>query len=213
MKRGLAYWRSLGCCLLVGGVLAACGTADTTPQTNVDSGSSATIIPTMIPTAIMPTAITISPPNAATNVPSTLAPAPPTAMLPDGELAWTVVKAGDPAVGTESSALAVALRGSDQTTLPAELPTEATTILRSELAANPTALYLVVYGGMQPSGGYRVDIEAIVPQADNTLLVRYRISGPPAGQGAASVITYPYIIVRVTNTAVAAADVLFAAQP
>lgn len=70
-----------------------------------------------------------------------------------------------------------------------------------------------MYGGMQPSGGYNVEIESILPQAENKLLVRYRISGPPAGQGAASVITYPYTIVRVTDTAVAASDVLFAAQP
>ena len=73
-------------------------------------------------------------------------------------------------------------------------------------------IFAVMYGGTQPSGGYRVEIESLT-QAENKLLVRYRISGPPAGQGAASVITYPYTIVRVTDTAVAASDVLFAAQP
>jgi hypothetical protein len=69
----------------------------------------------------------------------------------------------------------------------------------------------VIYGGRQPSGGYAVKI-ASVTEENGKLMVFYRVEGPPPGQGAADVITYPYAIARVSNVAIDPVDVTFVEQ-
>jgi hypothetical protein len=124
-----------------------------------------------------------------------------------------MVAQGDAMVGERVPPFTVALRATDQ--LPIlldELPSEARTAFKQAMA-NPeqSDLYLVIYGGRQPSGGYAVKI-ASVTEENGKLMVFYRVEGPPPGQGAADVITYPYAIARVSNVAIDPVDVTFVEQ-
>ncbi len=145
-----------------------------------------------------------------TAVPS--APTLPKATVEPG-LLFEIVAQGDPMVGKREASFAVAVRAEGQPQkMLADLPDEAKAALGQVLTkpAQPE-LYLVIYGGRQPSSRYAVKINSIALQ-DGRLKVVYEIAGPPPGQGAADVITYPYAIARVSGVAIDPADVTFIEQ-
>jgi hypothetical protein len=59
--------------------------------------------------------------------------------------------------------------------------------------------YLMVAAGEQPSAGYSVTIDSI-RETQNALYVQARLNSPEPGEPVAQVITYPYQIVKLTNT-------------
>ncbi len=124
-------------------------------------------------------------------------------------IAYEIVAQGDAFVGSGTAPITLALRGDDRSaSVPSSLPDEAKTALQKELARGEAALYIVIYGGLQPSNGYAVKIESIAQRGDQ-LVVKYAVEGPKRGQGAADVITHPYVIARVSNTSKRPSDVVF----
>jgi hypothetical protein len=125
---------------------------------------------------------------------------------------YEIVAEGDPMTGTGQNSAAVAWRPG--TAEPAGLtafPDEAQAAWAQLQTQAGSDLYLAIYGGVQPSSGYEVKILAVLKQ-DNRLQVTYQVAGPPPGQGAATVMTHPYVIARIADTTTAPADVVFVEQ-
>ncbi len=196
------------CVLLASCVwLAAC--SPVTPQSPVvQPPAGASSPPTVTLSAVTPkvtTPLLVAPAVAATPL---FRPA-----IAGEPVPFEIVTQGDAVVGKRVSPFTAAMRTSDQRpTLLSELPPETRAVL-DQAIANPgqPALYLVIYGGRQPTGGYAVKI-ASVRQENGKLMVLYRVEGPPPGQGAADVITYPYAIARVGSVAIDPAAVTFIEQ-
>lgn len=145
----------------------------------------------------------------------TSAPTPSTraAPTPSG-LLFEVVAEGAPMVGEETSKpILAAINGNDPNrALPAGLPDTAQEALRAALSKSDSALYVVVYAGVQPSSGYAVRINAITTRqaaGREQLVVDYTLEKPAPGTGGATVLTYPFAIVRVSGVKVNARDVVF----
>jgi len=123
--------------------------------------------------------------------------------LPEpGSLAFDVIDFGAPVNGG-ADPITLAVR-SDQNRDPAVelLPDEAQKSLEQALTMNRGALYLVLYAGEMPSGGFSVQIQSITEQLENganVLLVRYYVQPPDPQSGAATVLTYPYLIVSLAS--------------
>ncbi len=132
---------------------------------------------------------------------------------PGAAVSYEIVASGDPAVGAGRTSVTSAWRsGSATPAALAAFPDEAQTTLQQLPAQSGSDLYLAIYGGVQPSSGYEVKIVSI-DKHDGGLQVTYQVAGPPPGQGAASVMTHPYVIVRLADTTTQPADVSFVEQP
>ncbi len=72
-------------------------------------------------------------------------------------------------------------------------------------------MYVVVYAGKQPSGGFSVTIDSIAASqaGDDSLVVTYSLISPDPRLGGTTVLTYPYVVARVRDSNVAADDVQF----
>jgi len=129
----------------------------------------------------------------------------------EAEVKYSIVAQGDPMVGEGVEPLTLALRGDppDAAALAA-LPPEAQTQLQAELARDPAALLLVIYGGRQPGNGYTVTLESIAVSGDEWLIT-YKINAPEGG--AAAVQTHPYLIVKLDQVDTPADHVKFQAAP
>ncbi len=76
------------------------------------------------------------------------------------------------------------------------------------------ALYLLIYAGVQRSGGFSVQIDSLnlVQEAGQDLLVaRYHVQPPDPTQGASTAITFPYLVARIA-TDISPAQVRFEAS-
>jgi hypothetical protein len=125
---------------------------------------------------------------------------------------YEIVAAGDPMVGVGESPVTAAWRpGANLPETLAAFPDEAQAAVEPLRMQAGSDLYLAIYGGVQPSSGYEVKIIAVTQQ-DNRLQVTYQVAGPPPGQGAATVLTHPYVIARVADTTTAPSDVVFVEQ-
>ena len=195
--------------------LAACSPAAVSSSAPTSGQPQATQLP--VGTS-KPPMVTLSAVTPETVAPLTLNPTAEAAPFFPQALAGTsvpfeMVTQGDAMVGERVSPFAVAMRTTDQPpALFDELPAQARAAFEQALT-NPgqSDLYLVIYGGRQPSGGYAVKIVSVA-QEKGKLMVLYRVEGPPPGQGAADVITYPYAIARVGGIAIDPADVMFIEQ-
>jgi hypothetical protein len=128
-------------------------------------------------------------------------------------VAFEILAQEDVLVGDDQRPVTLALRGdASAQSIPGGLPQGARAALRRALAQPDSDLYLVIYGGVQPSAGYRVRIDAITRQVAGSrkqLIVDYCVEGPGPGQGAAAVLTYPYLVARVPGAEVAPQNVVF----
>lgn len=82
------------------------------------------------------------------------------------------------------------------------LPEAARHALEIALAADQVSLYLILYAGEMPSGGFSVQIQSIAVKKegiDDVLLVRYYVQPPDPQSGAATVLSYPYLIVSLSS--------------
>jgi hypothetical protein len=137
----------------------------------------------------------------------------PATVLMGDTVPYEIVAAGDPAVGSGQNTATAAWRPGETTPEAlAVFPDEAHAALASLRTPAGSDLYLAIYGGVQPSSGYEVKISAVTQQ-DNRLQVTYQVAGPPPGQGAATVLTHPYVIARVADTTTAPTAVVFVEQP
>lgn len=134
----------------------------------------------------------------------------PTTQATPPKIDFEIVAQGDPMVGKDSGPVTVALRGdAPLRTVPEALPDEARAALEKLLSQPEAAsLFLVIYGGVQPSSGYKVSIESIT-RNEGQLTVAYSVIGPGPNEGAATVMTYPYIIVRLADTTTDPDKVIF----
>jgi hypothetical protein len=127
-------------------------------------------------------------------------------------VSYEIFAEGDPMAGTGQKSAAVAWRsGSDAPADLAGFPEEALAVLAQMRPQQKSDLYVAIYGGPQPSSRYAVKIISMT-EADGKLRVLYQIEGPPPGEGAATVMTHPYVIARVAETALQPADVVFVEQ-
>ncbi len=129
-----------------------------------------------------------------------------------GNIPFEIVAQGAPFVGNGETPSTRAIRGDDPAkSVPSDLPEDGKLPLQTALATSDSSLYIVVNGGRQPSGGYSVRINSVTMRG-NQLVVNYTVEGPKPGQGAATVLTYPFVIVRVKNASVPASAVVFEKQ-
>ncbi len=135
----------------------------------------------------------------------------PVVALPK-QVPFEIVAQDAPFVGPETGPIALAIRGSDTEDAHMKgLPEEAAAALHSALAESDSALYIVIYAGIRPSSGYAVRVDSIVRQVDGgkeRLVVNYSLDEPDPDKGAATVLTHPYVIVRVSDVQVDTAEVI-----
>ncbi|MEZ4768416.1 MAG: protease complex subunit PrcB family protein [Caldilineales bacterium] len=139
--------------------------------------------------------------------------AAPPAVPPAGEPVYEMVAQDVAYSGGSDQPIMLAIAGSDALAgAPAGLPPGVVDALQAAAAANPDALYIVVYTGMKPGGGYAVSIDSITLEKSDgsqSLVVTYSESAP---QGASTTaLTYPYVIARVLSPAVSPDNVRFVA--
>lgn len=122
----------------------------------------------------------------------------------------TLVSFGAPMAGEhKAQALYTVLNGTTHnTTIEASLPDELKTVLQEALAASPQDVYVILYAGPQPSSGYALQIDDVKLNG-NDLQITYRIAPPPPSTGAATVITHPYVLLRVSGPKAADLNVTF----
>lgn len=115
--------------------------------------------------------------------------------------------------GGSDQPIMLAVTGTDALAgAPAGLPPDVVDALQAAAAENPDALYIVVYAGMKPGGGYAVSVDSMAlegTEGSQTLVVTYSESAPE-GAGTAA-LTYPYVIARVLSPPVSPDNVRFAA--
>jgi hypothetical protein len=118
-------------------------------------------------------------------------------------------------VGIESP-IALAVRGdAPDSAIPDALPDDAREALRAALDQKDAGLLLVLFLGVKPSTGYRLEIVTIgwVEGEDGEALqVTYREQRPDPEGGGAPALTYPYLIVRIPSVDVAPDRVIFIEQ-
>jgi hypothetical protein len=127
---------------------------------------------------------------------------------------FIVVASGDPMEGpAQGQVFTIALRSAaGGQPVPIIGPEEATKVLDMVNADPGLGLFFYIYGGEQPSAGYSVQIRSIVysyGDGRGKYTVRWTLKGPVAGDGAAAVLTHPYILARITNKSVPVANVEF----
>lgn len=125
---------------------------------------------------------------------------------------YSIVAEGTPMTGEEEIPLAVAWR--DFNEMPTELegfPEEAREAIGQLEVVDDDDLYLAIYAGIQPSSRYAVKILSVT-EYEGRLTVLYQVEGPPPGEGAATVMTYPFIIARVKTPIIQPSNVIFAEQ-
>jgi len=130
------------------------------------------------------------------------------AIVPEG-MVVEITAYGDPAVGDSNRQTPVTLAASRAADLPEEadaLPDAARKALDSALTAETEGMYVVIYGGTQPSGGYSVSIESI--KLNGGILEITWVLTPPKG-AAITVLTHPYLIAHITGTKVTPDNVVF----
>ncbi len=146
---------------------------------------------------------------------TTMPPAPTlpvTQPTPAATISFEIVAQGAPFVSKGEAPSTHAIRGDDPNkSVPNNLPDDAKAALQNAISTPDSSLYLIINGGRQPSGGYSVRINSITMR-DNQLVVNYAVAGPKPGEGAATVLTYPFAIVRVKNVSTPASAVVFEKQ-
>lgn len=147
------------------------------------------------------------------------APSPvasPTAPAVIRTVPFEVITEGAPFVGKGHAPILLAIRGDDpKRVVPDDLPQMAKEALQKALAQPAPDLYIVVYAGVRSSSGYQMRINSITIRreaARDWLVVNYSEVKPPVGQGGATVLTHPFVIMRVSNSNVRASDVVFESQ-
>lgn len=119
-----------------------------------------------------------------------------------GSLPFKVIDSGAPTDGG-AAPFALAMRsdqGQDATLR--SLPEDARHELEMALAADQASLYLILYAGEMPSSGFSVQIRSIALEQEGgkkVLLVRYYVQPPDPQSGAATVLSYPYLIVSLSS--------------
>ena len=87
--------------------------------------------------------------------------------------------------------------------LPAEV--------RAALERTPPAAgewFILLYGGQQPCPAYWVSADSLRIEG-RTLRVAWQVNPPPPGTGCASVMAYPYLLLRLTGITLLADEALF----
>lgn len=184
---------------IVSGVLIVIGAACVTP------------LSTTAPVA--PTAVTLAP-NTPTATPSLIAS--PTIPAVSRPVPFEVIAEGAPFVGKGRAPILLAIRGDDpKRAVPDDLPQTAKDALQKVLAQPTPDLYIVVYTGIRSSSGYQIRVNSLTVRREaerDWLVVNYSEVKPSVGQGGATVLTHPFVIVRVSNTNIRASDVVFESQ-
>lgn len=141
--------------------------------------------------------------------------AAPPAAAPPVEPAYEIVAQGAAYSGGSDSPITLAIPGDAALqSPPAGLPPDVVASLQSAAQDDPAALYVVIYSGVKPGGGFAVSVDAMRlagAAANQTLVVTYSETGP--GQAGTTALTYPYVIARVLSPAVAPDDVQFVQKP
>jgi PrcB C-terminal len=114
------------------------------------------------------------------------------------------IVAQDAPLGTyRQEPLLLAVRGDGAAVdIPSDLPPGATQVLQAALDKKDAALYLLIYAGSMPSGGFSAQLdslESIHADGNELLLARYHIQPPDPAKGATTAITFPYLIARVAT--------------
>ncbi len=139
----------------------------------------------------------------------------PPAAAPPAEPSYEIVAQGAAYSGGSDSPITLAIAGNAALqSPPAGLPPDVVASLQDAAQDDPAALYVVIYSGVKPSGGFAVSVDAmrLAGAAPNqTLVVTYSETGP--GQAGTTALTYPYVIARVLSPAVAPDNVQFAQKP
>lgn len=140
----------------------------------------------------------------------------PPAAAPSAAPLYEIVAQGVAYSGGSDEPITLAVSGQQAMAGVADgLPPVVSEALRAAATEPPSALYLVVYAGMKLSGGYAVTIDSLrladSATASPSLVVSYRESGP--GGAVATVLSYPYVIARVTSPLVAPDAVQFEQTP
>lgn len=95
------------------------------------------------------------------------------------------------------------------TGLLAGLPAELSQGIQAAAKTETGGLFILIYAGEMPSGGFSIAIDSILAaEQTGKLLVTWKIVPPKADQGAITALTYPYLLVRVDG-AVEASQVVF----
>lgn len=173
----------------------------------------ACVTPPSATAPVAPTVVTLAP-----NTP-TATPAPvgsPTISTVSRTVPFEVIAEGAPFVGKGRAPILLAIRGDDpKRTVPDDLPQMAKETLQKALAQPTPDLYIVVYTGIRSSSGYQIRVNSLTVRREagrDWLVVNYSEVKPSVGQGGATVLTHPFIIVRVSNTNIRASDVVFEGQ-
>jgi hypothetical protein len=131
------------------------------------------------------------------------------------EPAYEIVAQGAATSGGSAAPITQAISGDAALqSPPAGLPPDVVASLQDAAQEDPAALYVVIYTGVKPGGGYTASVDAmhLAGAASNqTLVVTYSETAP---QGAGTTaLTYPYVIARVLSPAVAPPNVQFVHKP
>ena len=127
---------------------------------------------------------------------------------------FMVIASGAPAVGPQQGRVfTLALRSAVGGQAIAIVgPEEAAKVLDLVNQDKGLGLYFYIYGGEQPSAGYSVQVRGIVytyGDGRGKYTVRWTLRAPAKDQAAATVLTHPYILVRITNRSVPVENVVF----
>jgi len=129
-------------------------------------------------------------------------------IVPEGAVV-EITAYGAPAVGDSNQKTPIAQAVSSSVGLTGEadnLPEAALKELNNALAAESDGLYVVIYAGVQGSGGYGVSIESM--KLNGGILEITWVLTPPKGP-ALTVLTHPYLIAHITGLKVTPDNVVF----
>jgi hypothetical protein len=198
MKAPVLLSRSIFMSIAAGVLIAVCVACVTPPSATAP---------------VAPTVVTLAP-NTPTATPSAIAS--PTISTVLRTMPFEVIAEGAPFVGKGRAPILLAIRGDDpKRVVPDELPQTAKEALQKVLAQPTPDLYIVVYTGIRSSSGYQIRVNSITVRRETErdwLVVNYSEVKPSVGQGGATVLTHPFVIVRVRNTHIRASDVMFESQ-
>ncbi len=126
--------------------------------------------------------------------------------------AFQVVTEGAALASASPKPLTLAFRaGERDLKLSEDLPKELMEAMEQIEKPRAGGLYLLIYGGQKPSGGYRIAIDEITVQGEpqkETMQVQWRMVPPDPGKGNISALTYPYLLAWV-DSQVEAEQVVF----
>ena len=132
-------------------------------------------------------------------------------------LPFEIMAGGEPTIGKGQTPILLAIRGDDpDRAVPDGLPDIAKEALRRVFAKPDPSLYIIIYDGWKATSGYQVRINSIAIRREiwnERLVVNYSVDKPDVSKkSVAEVFTYPFVIARVSNTSMRAADVIFERQ-